>query len=187
MVSNYCKSRWRCYYSRYWFYIFLETIWWYFWWVHYSKKIYRKTSKTINEKGAKTTKEAKSIKKNNPEELPLKKLGKKERNKSQPSKNKNKTNEIANEKDTKTINISKEDKENKKNDIKNTNNYAKKLKNAKNSNIKNLLYNKNEIIGELEFNDMKKNKKSNTTHSNTNEYNVISIGSKVDKIKKEKK
>ena len=56
-----------------------------------------------------------------------------------------------------------------------------------NNNIKNLLYNKNEIIGELEFNDMKKNKKSNTTHSNTNEYNVISIGSKVDKIKKEKK
>ena len=48
------------------------------------------------------------------------------------------------------------------------------------------MYNKNEIIGELEFNDMKKNKKSNTTHSNTNEYYVISIGSKVDKIKKEK-
>ena len=47
------------------------------------------------------------------------------------------------------------------------------------------MYNKNEIINELVFNDMKKNKKSSTKHANTNEYNVISIGSKVEKIKKE--
>ena len=146
-----------------------------------------KAPKTANDKGQKIAKETKLSKKNNKEELPIKKLEKKERNRSQPPKSKNKANEIKKEKESKTITISKEDKENSKTSNKNENNYAKKLKNAKNNNIKNLLYNKNEIIGELEFNSLKKNQKPSTSHSNANEYNVISIGSKAEKIKKEKK
>ena len=146
-----------------------------------------KAPKPSNDKEKKIVKETKLSKKNNKEELPIKILEKKERNRSQPPKSKNKANEIKKEKESKTITISKEDKENTKSLNKNENNYAKKLKNAKNNNIKNLLYNKNEIIGELEFNSLKKNQKPSTSHSNANEYNVISIGSKAEKIKKEKK
>ena len=123
-------------------------------------------------------------------EEPSKKIEKIERNKSQPQKSKNKNDSAQKEKEAKTITASKEEKESnlvkvKKVDNKNYNTYANKLKSAKN-NIKNLLNNKNEIIGEIEFNNMKNNKKSNINHKNTTEYNVVSVGSKAGKIKKEK-
>jgi len=126
----------------------------------------------------------------NKKEEPSKKIEKIERNKSQPQKSKNKNDSAQKEKETKTITASKEEKESnlvkiKKVDNKNDNTYANKLKSAKN-NIKNLLNNKNEIIGEIEFNNMKNNKKSNINHKNTTEYNVVSVGSKAGKIKKEK-
>ena len=126
----------------------------------------------------------------NKKEEPSKKIEKTERNKSQPQKSKNKNDSAKKEKETKTIAVSKEEKQSdlvkvKKVDNKNDNTYANKLKSAKN-NIKNLLNNKNEIIGEIEFNNMKNNKKSNINHKNTTEYNVVSVGSKAGKIKKEK-
>ena len=126
----------------------------------------------------------------NKKEEPSKKIEKIERNKSQPQKSKNKNDSAQKEKETKTLTASKEEKESnlvkiKKVDNKNDNTYANKLKSAKN-NIKNLLNNKNEIIGEIEFNNMKNNKKSNINHKNTTEYNVVSVGSKAGKIKKEK-
>ena len=126
----------------------------------------------------------------NKKEEPSKKIEKIERNKSQPQKSKNKNDSAQKEKETKTITASKEEKESnlvkiKNVDNKNDNTYANKLKSAKN-NIKNLLNNKNEIIGEIEFNNMKNNKKSNINHKNTTEYNVVSVGSKAGKIKKEK-
>ena len=107
------------------------------------------------------TKNEKVINKNKNEEQPLKKIEKKERNRSQPAKSKKKPDFVKKEKETKTITVSKEEKESnlvkvKKVENKVDNNYANKLKSAKN-NIKNLLNNKNEIIGELEFNNMKSN------------------------------
>ena len=121
----------------------------------------------------------------------MEKIEKKKRNRSQPAKSKKKPDFVKKEKETKTITVSKEEKESnlvkvKKVENKEDNNYANKLKSAKN-NIKNLLNNKNEIIGELEFNNMKSNKKPNINHKNTNEYNVVSVGSKRGKIKKSKK
>ena len=116
----------------------------------------------------------------------MKKIEKKERNKSQPQKSK-KEEVVKKEKETKTIVVSKEDKGSQSQKAKKVLNksdksYAQKLKTAKN----NLLHNKNEIIGELEFNNIKNNKKSSSNHTNTNEYNVVSVGSKTGKIKKEK-
>ena len=70
---------------------------------------------------------------------------------------------------------------NKKTGNKNDKSYSKKLNIARN-----LLHKNNEIIGELEFNINKNNKKMNANNTNANEYNVISIGSKSTKIKKEK-
>ncbi len=150
-----------------------------------------KMEKSPNKKVEEITKNEKVINKNKNEEQPLKKIEKKERNRSQPAKSKKKPDFVKKEKETKTITVSKEEKESnlvkvKKVENKEDNNYANKLKSAKN-NIKNLLNNKNEIIGELEFNNMKSNKKPNINHKNTNEYNVVSVGSKTGKIKKSKK
>ena len=114
-----------------------------------------------------------------------KKIEKKERNKSQPQKAK-KGEVVKKEKEAKTIVVSKEDKESNSQKIKkignkNDKSYAQKLKIAKN-----ILNNKNEIIGELEFNNMKNNKKLSENQVNKNEYNVVSVSSKSGKIKKEK-
>ena len=93
---------------------------------------------------------------------------------------------VKKEKEAKTIVVSKEDKESNSQKIKkignkNDKSYAQKLKIAKN-----ILNNKNEIIGELELNNIKNNEKLSGNQVNKNEYNVVSVSSKSGKIKKEK-
>ena len=149
------------------------------------QRVNTEVSKVSTKKEAKTVKETKVTNKNKEEKEPEKKIEKKERNKSQPQKAK-KVEVVKKEKETKTIIASKEDKESNSKKIKKVENnndksYAQKLKAAKK-----LLNNKNEIIGELEFNEIKNNKKPNSHHANKHEYNVISVGSKAGKIKKEK-
>ena len=67
----------------------------------------------------------------------------------------------------------------------------KKEKGAKTENIKNSRGEKNEIVGEIEFNNMKKNKKNTINYKLVNDYNVVSskkVKSKsVKKGKKSKK
>ena len=154
------------------------------------ERVNTEVNKSTNNKKAKITKESKSTKNNNNEKITQNKIEKKERNKSQPQKNKKKEEIVKKEKKTNTIAVNKEKNENKskgkKAENKNEISYANKLKNAK-ININNLIRNKNEIIGELEFNNMKNNKKQTTNYNNTNEYNVVSVGSKTGKIKNEKK
>jgi len=150
------------------------------------QRVNTETSKVTTKKETKTVKETKVNQKNKVKKEPVKKIEKKERNKSQPQKSK-KEEVVKKEKETKTIVVSKEDKGSQSQKAKKVLNksdksYAQKLKTAKN----NLLHNKNEIIGELEFNNIKNNKKSSSNHTNTNEYNVVSVGSKTGKIKKEK-
>ena len=145
------------------------------------QRVNTEVSKVSNKKEAKAVKETKVTKKNKIEKEPEKK----ERNKSQPQKVK-KGEIVKKEKETKTIIVSKEDKESNSKKIKKVENnndksYAQKLKAAKK-----LLNNKNEKIGELEFNDIKNNKKPSSNQANKNEYNVISVSSKAGKIKKEK-
>ena len=147
------------------------------------QRVNTEVTKIPTNKESKTVKETKITKNNKVEKEPEKKIEKKERNKSQPQKVKK--GEVV-KKESKPIIVSKEDKETKSQKIKKVGNkneksYAQKLKTAKN-----LLYNKNEIIGELEFNNMKNNKKTNLNQVNKNEYNVVSVGSKAGKIKKEK-
>ena len=145
------------------------------------------TKQSVNTESSKQTtkKELKAIKETNiikKEKETNKKIEKKERNTSQPQSRKKKPEIIQKEKVSKTIMTSKEEKEkNKKKGNKNDKSYSKKLKT-----VRNLLYKNNEIIGELEFNNNKNNKKSNANHKNANEYNVVSVGSKATKIKKEK-
>ena len=152
------------------------------------QRINTEVSKVETKKEVKNDKGTKVVKKNKVEKEqkePEKKIEKKERNKSQPQKAK-KGEVVKKEKEAKTIVVSKEDKESNSQKIKkignkNDKSYAQKLKIAKN-----ILNNKNEIIGELEFNNMKNNKKLSGNQVNKNEYNVVSVSSKAGKIKKEK-
>ena len=152
------------------------------------QRINTEVSKVETKKEVKNDKGTKVVKKNKVEKEqkePEKKIEKKERNKSQPQKTK-KGEVVKKEKEAKTIVVSKEDKESNSQKIKkignkNDKSYAQKLKIAKN-----ILNSKNEIIGELEFNNMKNNKKLSGNQVNKNEYNVVSVSSKSGKIKKEK-
>jgi len=143
------------------------------------QRVNTETSKQTIKNESKTQKETKIIKN---EKETNKKVEKKERNTSKPQSRKKKEVTIQKEKELKTIMISKEEKDkNKKTGNKNDKSYSKKLNFARN-----LLYKNNEIMGELEFNNNKNNKKTNANNTNANEYNVVSIGSKTTKIKKEK-
>ena len=126
------------------------------------------------------TKKEKEIKGVKTEKINLQKDDKKERNKSQPPKDKKKESVAKKSKEAKTIAVNKTEK------IEKKDSYAKKVKNAKN-NIKNLLHNKTEEIKELEFNNSKNNKKGNNSRIVKTEINVVSIGTKAGKIKKDKK
>ena len=157
------------------------------------KEILKKENKIKNsppkEKETKKEKESKVEKTLKKEEKSFKNNEKNARNKSKPQKSNNKAGVLKKDKEKKTTITTKENKgkdaKDKKIGNKEDNKYSKKLKNAKN-NIKNLL-NKDGIIGELEFNNMKSDKKTNNNYHNTNEYNVVSVGSKTRKINKEKK
>ena len=125
-------------------------------------------------KSTKETKETKNIVK----KIPVKKENKNERAKSQSQKERKKA--ISKEKDAKIqITFAKDNKK--------IGGDAKRLKSIK-TDKKNFIGNKNEKIGEIEYNIIKNNKKDNLKNNKVDaiEYNVVSMGGKPKAAKKGK-